>query len=369
MINRKLYIYIAIVFAFLVGACPKTSTTPARYSFAFSMESHKVAYKVNGTYTGAVVEKNKPSGDARDITYTSNKDAIATVDDKGVVTFKTAGTLTITATKEKKDGHDKVTDSYILYITMKPANKAQLFAEIKRAVDAHGNGVNLNYIDVSGIRDMSDLFKSSDYNFREFNGDISGWDVSQVINMESMFSAAESFNQDISKWDVSQVTSMKNMFSDSHAFNQDISKWDVSKVTDMWGMFGAAEAFNQDISDWEVRQVTNMQSMFSGALAFNQDISEWDVSKVTNMRSMFSTASKFNQDISEWDVSQVADMSYMFYNAISFKQNLDAWRTKINSVIKAESWKKAGSMFRESGLADSLPSWCEGDRDCEGNQE
>ena len=336
MINRKLYIYTAIILTLLVGACPKTSTTPARYSFAFSVEKHKVAFNANGTYTGAVVEKNKPSGDARDITYTSSKDAIATVDGKGVVTFKTAGTVTITATKEKKDGHDKVTDSYTLYITIKPVDKPALVTEIKRAIDAHDNGVDLNYIDVSGIRDMSDLFsKSSDHGLDEFNGDISGWDVSKVTSMARMFSAAESFNQDISEWDVSQVTSMRNMFNDSHAFNQDISKWDVSQVTDMRGMFGAAEAFNQDISGWNVSKVTNMQSMFSGAIVFNQNISKWDVSKVTNMNNMFATASKFNQDISGWAISQVADMGYMFYNAVAFKHNLDAWGTKINSVYKS----------------------------------
>ena len=47
-----------------------------------------------------------------------------------------------------------------------------------------------------------------------FNQDLNGWDVSNVENMDYMFSGATSFNQDLSKWDVSNVSSMKGMFSD-----------------------------------------------------------------------------------------------------------------------------------------------------------
>ena len=71
---------------------------PAAYSFAFDEASHKVAFTA-GTYTQAVVETNKPAGDARAIIYTSSENAIATVDNAGVVTFVTQGTVTITATK------------------------------------------------------------------------------------------------------------------------------------------------------------------------------------------------------------------------------------------------------------------------------
>ena len=55
---------------------------------------------------------------------------------------------------------------------------------------------------------MSNLF----YNNQTFNGNISGWDVSNVTNMKYMFYGADSFNQDISDWDVSSVTDMDYMF-------------------------------------------------------------------------------------------------------------------------------------------------------------
>ena len=93
----------------------------------------------------------------------------------------------------------------------------------------------------SGIEDMTDIF----YYKRNFNGDISHWDVSSVKNMYRMFYTAESFNQDISHWDVSFTTNMGYIFSKT-PFNQDISKWDVSSVTNMENMFYETQ-FNQQL--------------------------------------------------------------------------------------------------------------------------
>ena len=53
-----------------------------------------------------------------------------------------------------------------------------------------------------------------------------------------MFYGAKSFNnQDLSGWDVSNVTDMKSMFQNAESFNQNLSKWNVSKETRMEGMF------------------------------------------------------------------------------------------------------------------------------------
>ena len=88
-----------------------------------------------------------------------------------------------------------------------PKTKDELKKIIKRRIESEGNECNLNDIDTSNITDMSDLFEYSD-----FDGDISNWNVSNVKSMSSMFYGS-TFNRDISKWNVYNVTNMSGMFN------------------------------------------------------------------------------------------------------------------------------------------------------------
>ena len=113
-----------------------------------------------------------------------------------------------------------------------PETKEELRDIILQRIEAEGNKVDLNDIDVSEITDMSELFRET-----HFNGNISEWDVSNVTDMSHMFWECREFNQDISSWDVSKVKDMRSTFAGCEAFNQDISGWDVSKVTDAYNIF------------------------------------------------------------------------------------------------------------------------------------
>jgi surface protein len=104
----------------------------------------------------------------------------------------------------------------------------------------------------STVNDLGDIFNSSN-----FNGDVSGWDTSNVTYMGSAF-AYSPFSGDISKWNTSQVTSMSSMFQSASNFNSNISNWNVSNVNNMYSMFKDTKAFNTDVSGWNVSKVISM---------------------------------------------------------------------------------------------------------------
>jgi len=104
---------------------------------------------------------------------------------------------------------------------------------------------------------------------------------------------------------------MSNMFVNSK-FNGDISMWDVSNVLTMESMFSNSK-FNGNISDWNTKHVMNMSWMFMNNKMFNGNIGQWDVHNVTNMEAMF-MYTNFNNDISNWDVSRVSNTRNIFFS-------------------------------------------------------
>jgi surface protein len=135
----------------------------------------------------------------------------------------------------------------------------------------------------------------------------------------------------INKLNVSNATIFDQMFYGNRYLTNDIDieHWDVSNVTDMNNMFSYS-FFNGKLNGWgeKTKNVTNMAYMFSGAHYFNQPINKWNVSKVEDMRYMFSNVDTFNQPLNDWDVSKVKDMSFMFHGADNFNQPLGDWNVK-----------------------------------------
>jgi len=112
-------------------------------------------------------------------------------------------------------------------------------------------------------------------------------------------------------WPTCQVTSFNKLFYYAKDFNEDLSGWDVSSVTSMQSCFAGATSFT----------ISNNPLLYS-ASSFNGDISEWDTSRVESMRGMFSHAVSFNVDLSRWDVGRVETMYALFIEANSFTQTL-----------------------------------------------
>lgn len=155
---------------------------------------------------------------------------------------------------------------------------------------------NLNWLDISNVTMLDQLFNVGTFNRQYIFWDVSDWDTSHVTSMVGTFNGCKDIC-DLSKWDTSKVTSMVNMFYDCSTFNGNISNWDVSKVT-------------------------RFDSMFYGCSSFNQDISNWDISSAENLSYMFYNCRKFNQPIQKWNITKNMDISYLLYGCTSFDQDL-----------------------------------------------
>ena len=158
------------------------------------------------------------------------------------------------------------------------------------------NTFNLNWLDISNVTMLDQLFNVGTFNRQYIFWDVSDWDTSHVTSMVGTFNGCKDIC-DLSKWDTSKVTSMVNMFYECSTFNSNISNWDVSKVT-------------------------RFDSMFYGCSSFNQDISNWDISSAENLSYMFYNCRKFNQPIQKWNITKNMDISYLLYGCTSFNQDL-----------------------------------------------
>nr|WP_321412417.1 BspA family leucine-rich repeat surface protein [uncultured Allomuricauda sp.] len=238
--------------------------------------------------------------------------------------------------------------------------------------DATSFNGDLSGWDTSNVTDMGGMFSGA----TSFNGDISGWNTASVTNMSFMFGEATSFNGDISGWDTSNVTTMEDMFVDATSFNGDISGWDTSSVTDMRSMFSYATSFNGDIGDWVTSSVTDMSLMFVDATSFNGDISGWDTSSVTVMNDMFSGATSFNKDISSWNTKNVTSMNGMFLGATSFDQDLGGWdignvkfmlQMLNNSGMSSQNFSKTLAGWAEQTVQPNVALGAQGLQLCSGD--
>lgn len=152
-----------------------------------------------------------------------------------------------------------------------------------------------------------------------FNQDLNEWDTSAMTILTGAFHTVSDLGcvfalVHIVLAHVSHVA--RGGTTQASAFNGNISNWDVSRVVEMSGVFNGSP-FNQNISNWDVSQVTIFSSMFFAAESFNQNIAQWDISKGTNMRTMFSQASNFRQNLCPWrdKDSNVQNNINMFLNS------------------------------------------------------
>jgi len=190
--------------------------------------------------------------------------------------------------------------------------------------------------------------------------------------MRGMFEDSKAFNQSLIGWtNMSGVRDLRNMFRNSESFNNNISNWDVSDVIDMHSMFilPRHSTKKSQTGIWKMSFICmicsvapnpSIKASLLGSLQaricqacllmrqhLKGEVSRWDVHQVRDFEGMFQDATSFNGDIRHWDVSSGADFSLMFQGAASFSQSL-CWEIHSRATV--------GSMFDGTNGADNACS-------------
>lgn len=173
------------------------------------------------------------------------------------------------------------------------------------------NKYNLENLDVSQISDFSQVFESSYY-----NGNLSKWNMSNALNMDSMFLGSDFNNDSICNWNLPNLESLKKTFQNT-IFNFDLSNWNFSKVKYIDFIFFKNKEFNQPFNGIDTKNLLSMNYSFAYAEKFNQPLDKLITKNVNNFSGAFFNAKSFNQSLDNWNVSKGKDFSYMLTNSKS----------------------------------------------------
>ena len=179
--------------------------------------------------------------------------------------------------------------------------------------------------------------------------DLSEFNTSEVINMESMFRYCTNLETIIlGDMDTSSVQNMKLLFSEcNNLTNIDLTNFDTSSVNDTSYMF--ARCYNLpslNLSNFNTSKVEAMFSMFNGCQKLEYlDLSFFDTSKVKTMQNMFLNCKSLkNISFGNINTSLVEDMTQLFSGCFKLTSiNLTSFDTsKVKNM--ASMFKKCSSL-------------------------
>ena len=168
-------------------------------------------------------------------------------------------------------------------------SKEELQEYLKSEIKKQGENVVIRNLDVSLIKDLSELFRGICLGVKTL--DLSGWNTSNVKDMESMMYFCNSLKSlNLSGWDTSKVKDISNMcFACNHLESLDVSGWNTSNVKYMSNMVCLCYKLKSlDLSGWNTSNVENMSGVFCNCHSLESlDLSGWNTSNVTYMGDMF----------------------------------------------------------------------------------
>ena len=223
----------------------------------------------------------------------------------------------------------------------------ELYDLVRYEIEQNGKDADLNFIDVSHITTMTQMFKDTD-----FCGNVSDWDMSNVNSAYMMFYNCENFNCDISQWNLSNLETGYYMFYGCDIFDCNVGNWKIKKLENARCMFQMCYEFKgKGIEKWNVKNLRDTQLMFATCRKFNPNISKWNIINIEDARGMFLDCYIFNQDLGNWNIEKLYEAENMFLHCRSFKgKGLDKWNPR--------KIKSMNSMFEDCPELDvDLHDW------------
>lgn len=151
-------------------------------------------------------------------------------------------------------------------------NADELRQIVRNEIEHLGKNADLNHIDVSGCTNFSRIFY-----LKDFQGDISKWDVSSVVITDLMFGGSPNMNLEyLGDLKFDSLKNSSHMFAACSKFEgKGLAKWDVSNIEIFDYMFASCSAFNEDISNWRPISAKSLDYMFKDTKSFECDLSGW----------------------------------------------------------------------------------------------
>ena len=165
---------------------------------------------------------------------------------------------------------------------IKVESKDQLQSIIQERYRNNKSFIDLTDIDISELDDLCGIFGRLN---KVEVVDISGWDTSNVITMEDMFS---------------QCTKLKKIIG--------IENLDVSKLEDANCMFYFCKNLVElDLTNWNPISLENASCMFyrCSNIKMIKNIENWQLPNIKDVFRMFSWCTKLDVDLSNWDLTNI----------------------------------------------------------------
>lgn len=213
------------------------------------------------------------------------------------------------------------------------------------------NPSGLEFWDTPSLNSLSQFVDGN----RFFNGDVTGWDVSGVVNFTFCFYGTRDFVRDLGSWDVSLGTNFSYFMQARNAdYDANLSNWRINTEPtsniSFQGMFnyGGSGPVSTDFDTkevtvggvtylaWDMQRATNLSGM-----KMVGSPTHWDTSNVTNMAGfsrnyggsgtlesqVVTVGTTAARTYTTWDVSNC-----VYFNSCRFQTYHNIYNWKINTT-------------------------------------